>query len=186
MAKPKQPIRAPVKAAPAPIAPKQVLKPAPIPPPMTQTVRPTMHPQLQGAGLNALQQSGLGRNLQGAEAARLGLGISQPQMLPPNSTQGGQPNLGTQYQPPPSMQSQTTGFNQPSQPRAAPAAPPALGGSGPQGFGISALGGAKPMYKKGGVVKMAKGGKVSAPKVSLASKRGDGIAQRGKTKGRLV
>ena len=37
-------------------------------------------------------------------------------------------------------------------------------------------------YKKGGVVKkMAKGGKVSS-----ASSRGDGIAQRGKTKGRMI
>jgi hypothetical protein len=35
-------------------------------------------------------------------------------------------------------------------------------------------------YKKGGVVKKAK------PKVVKTSKRGDGIAQRGKTKGRLV
>lgn len=36
--------------------------------------------------------------------------------------------------------------------------------------------------KKGGIVKkMAKGGKVSS-----ASRRGDGIAQRGKTKGRMV
>lgn len=180
MAKPKQPIRAPVKAAPAPIAPKQVLKPAPIPPPMTQTVRPTMHPQLQGAGLNALQQSGLGRNLQGAEAARLGLGISQPQMLPPNSTQGGQPNLGTQYQPPPARQSQTTGFNQPSQPsRGGPINLASLRQSAAPFARAAAM-------AKGGIVKMAKGGKVSAPKVSLASKRGDGIAQRGKTKGRFV
>jgi hypothetical protein len=39
-------------------------------------------------------------------------------------------------------------------------------------------------YKKGGVVKkMAKGGTVN---VSSASRRGDGIAQRGKTKGRMV
>lgn len=35
--------------------------------------------------------------------------------------------------------------------------------------------------KKGGSVKMKAGGKVSS-----ASKRGDGIAQRGKTKGRMV
>jgi hypothetical protein len=39
-------------------------------------------------------------------------------------------------------------------------------------------------YKKGGIVKkMAKGGTVN---VSSASRRGDGIAQRGKTKGRMV
>jgi len=38
-----------------------------------------------------------------------------------------------------------------------------------------------PMYRKGGAVKAyAKGGMVSA------SRRGDGIAQRGKTKGRMV
>jgi len=48
---------------------------------------------------------------------------------------------------------------------------------------------AKP-YSKGGKVKTyAKGGKVSsapkASKVSSASSRGDGIAQRGKTKGRM-
>jgi hypothetical protein len=36
-------------------------------------------------------------------------------------------------------------------------------------------------YKKGGVVKMAKGGMTSS-----ASSRGDGIAQRGKTKGTMV
>ena len=36
--------------------------------------------------------------------------------------------------------------------------------------------------KKGGAVKMAKGGSVK----SSASRRGDGIAQRGKTKGRMV
>jgi hypothetical protein len=35
---------------------------------------------------------------------------------------------------------------------------------------------------KGGTVKMAKGGSVR----SSASRRGDGIAQRGKTKGRMV
>jgi hypothetical protein len=35
--------------------------------------------------------------------------------------------------------------------------------------------------KKGGAIKMASGGSVSS-----ASKRGDGIAQRGKTRGRLV
>lgn len=42
----------------------------------------------------------------------------------------------------------------------------------------------KPGMKKGGVVKkMAKGGAVSA---SSASKRGDGCAAKGKTKGRFV
>jgi glutamate 5-kinase len=40
-------------------------------------------------------------------------------------------------------------------------------------------------YKRGGAVKkMASGGMTS--KVSSASKRGDGIAQRGKTKGRYI
>lgn len=50
-----------------------------------------------------------------------------------------------------------------------------------------------PAFKKGGKVtakKYAKGGKVSsapkAAKASTASRRGDGIAQRGKTKGRMV
>ena len=45
-----------------------------------------------------------------------------------------------------------------------------------------------PMMKKGGAVKAAKMGavKVSKPKTSSASNRGDGIAQRGKTKGRMV
>jgi hypothetical protein len=38
-----------------------------------------------------------------------------------------------------------------------------------------------PEYKKGGQVKAK-----SKPKTSSASKRGDGIAQRGKTKGRFV
>ena len=41
--------------------------------------------------------------------------------------------------------------------------------------------GATPMRKGGKVKKMAKGGKVGS-----ASKRGDGCAQRGKTKGRMV
>ena len=42
---------------------------------------------------------------------------------------------------------------------------------------------ARGAMKKGGAVKMAKGGSV---KVSTASRRGDGIAQRGKTKGRMI
>jgi len=43
-------------------------------------------------------------------------------------------------------------------------------------------------YKKGGTVKAAKMGavKVAKPKAGSASSRGDGIAQRGKTKGRMV
>jgi hypothetical protein len=42
--------------------------------------------------------------------------------------------------------------------------------------------------KKGGSVKTyAKGGMVSSkPKASSASSRGDGVAQRGKTKGRFI
>jgi hypothetical protein len=39
-------------------------------------------------------------------------------------------------------------------------------------------------YKKGGAVKMAKGGAVKKKSVSSASKRADGIAIKGKTKGR--
>jgi hypothetical protein len=41
-------------------------------------------------------------------------------------------------------------------------------------------------YKKGGAVKMAKGGAVKKKSVSSASKRADGIAVKGKTKGRFV
>jgi hypothetical protein len=44
------------------------------------------------------------------------------------------------------------------------------------------------MFKKGGAVKASKMGsvKTAKPKMSSASSRGDGIAQRGKTKGRMV
>ena len=64
----------------------------------------------------------------------------------------------------------------------------AIGGGGaPRGFGpaINNFSGA---MKKGGKVKAyAKGGMVSGKsKASSASSRGDGIAQRGKTKGRFV
>jgi hypothetical protein len=64
----------------------------------------------------------------------------------------------------------------------------AIGGGGKSGgFGpaIQAFSGA---MKKGGKVKAyAKGGMVSGKsKASSASSRGDGIAQRGKTKGRFV
>jgi len=43
-------------------------------------------------------------------------------------------------------------------------------------------------FKKGGSVKASKMGAVkqSKPSMGSASKRGDGIAQRGKTKGRFV
>ena len=53
---------------------------------------------------------------------------------------------------------------------------PALGKMGGMGF------------KKGGSVKASKMGAVkqSKPSMGSASKRGDGIAQRGKTKGRIV
>jgi hypothetical protein len=64
----------------------------------------------------------------------------------------------------------------------------AIGGNNaPRGLGpaINNFSGA---MKKGGKVKAyAKGGMVSGkPKASSASSRGDGIAQRGKTKGRFV
>jgi hypothetical protein len=64
------------------------------------------------------------------------------------------------------------------------------GGTGAMGGGMGGMGGAPaapmaPQFKKGGSVKAyAKGGMVSKP--SSASSRGDGIAQRGKTKGRIV
>jgi hypothetical protein len=41
-------------------------------------------------------------------------------------------------------------------------------------------------YKRGGKVKAKASVKSSKPKVSSASRRGDGIAQRGKTRGRMV
>ena len=73
-----------------------------------------------------------------------------------------------------------------------------MGGMGapqmPPGGGLGVAGGmggapAPMVMKKGGAVKAkayAKGGTVSSkPKASSASSRGDGIAQRGKTKGRM-
>jgi hypothetical protein len=66
---------------------------------------------------------------------------------------------------------------------AAPAATPnPMLGANPAGA-VGATGFAKTM-RRGGAIKMASGGSVS--KVSTASRRGDGIAQRGKTKGRYV
>jgi hypothetical protein len=50
----------------------------------------------------------------------------------------------------------------------------------PVGGGMDGVGG---MKRGGKVKKMASGGMTS--KVSSASKRGDGIAQRGKTKGKM-
>jgi hypothetical protein len=41
-------------------------------------------------------------------------------------------------------------------------------------------------YKRGGKVKAKAPAKTSKPKISTASRRGDGIAQRGKTRGRMV
>jgi hypothetical protein len=68
--------------------------------------------------------------------------------------------------------------------------PPMGAGAGFGGGAPTSMGGAPaPMgMKKGGRVKAyAKGGAVSSkPKASSASSRGDGIAQRGKTKGRFV
>ena len=148
-----------------------------------------------------LQQSG-----QGFAQQRQQMEFQQYNPQPPNSTQGlggqqgaGLAALGTQYQP--QMQSQPAAPKPaaPAPAAPAPAAAPAWGGAAAapvQGQApqvIGALGGAK-MYKrggivrmaKGGIVKMAKGGKVSAPTVSVASRRGDGIAQRGKTRGKIV
>jgi len=51
------------------------------------------------------------------------------------------------------------------------------GAVGATGFGAKTM-------RRGGAIKMASGGSVS--KVSTASRRGDGIAQRGKTKGRYL
>ena len=74
--------------------------------------------------------------------------------------------------------------NAPPRPMSAP------GGGNPNLFGTSGTFNAPPMgggMKKGGSVraeKMASGGMTS--KAPAASKRGDGIAQRGKTKGRMV
>jgi hypothetical protein len=49
-------------------------------------------------------------------------------------------------------------------------------------------GGSVKKYKAGGSVKSSKMGsvKTASPKMSSASKRGDGIAQRGKTRGKMV
>lgn len=68
----------------------------------------------------------------------------------------------------------------------------AIGGGGGFGgvrkFGSDPRSLAHAVMKKGGKVKAhAKGGMVSGkPKASSASSRGDGIAQRGKTKGRFI
>jgi len=58
-------------------------------------------------------------------------------------------------------------------------------GMGLAGMRSIGLAGMRPIFgmKKGGKVKAAK---ASAPKASSASKRGDGIAIKGKTKGRFV
>ena len=135
-------------------------------------------PQMQqaGAGVPAFAQ-------QAAQGA-LGRGMAPPsQMLqssgptPPPMPQYGQgPGQGAN-QPPPM---------------------PQYGGPG-QGFGQPPNAAKVGMFKKGGAVKakaFAKGGSVKAtsmgsvkttkPKMGSASSRGDGIAQRGKTKGRMV
>ena len=63
--------------------------------------------------------------------------------------------------------------------------PMAPQGMAPQGMAPQAMAPAPQGMKKGGSVK-AKAKVKTKPKSSSASKRGDGIAQRGKTRGKMV
>ena len=97
---------------------------------------------------------------------------------------GGQ---GTQQQAMPPALGRTFGDRMAAQLAAQNSGVPQYGQGPGQGFGQPPNAAKVGMFKKGGAVKTAKMGavKVAKPKAGSASSRGDGIAQRGKTRGSL-
>jgi len=162
---------------------------------------PGMAPGTRGQGTpmppSQMQQAGAGIPAFAQQAARGALGKPPPQYGTQTQMPPGQ-GLGRGMAPP-SQMLQSSGPTPPPMPQYGqgpgqganqPPPMPQYGGPG-QGFGQPPNAAQVGMFKKGGAVKaraFAKGGsvKTTKPKMGSASSRGDGIAQRGKTKGRMV
>lgn len=141
----------------------------------------------QQAELNKQKQQ-VERNAQEQTAAKPVLGgiraandVTNPEVMKQQAAMVASGKTNTGYEPTGSQYSSLSGANKPStSPVAPPSGPQILTArQTPQGMAI----------KKGGMIKKNKStGKayISGGKVSSASKRGDGCAQRGKTKGRMV
>ena len=134
--------------------------------------------QRQQAQRNAQQQTAAKPVLGGIRAAN---DVTNPEVMKQQTAMAASGKTNTGYEPPGSQYSSLAGANKPGM---APVTPPSgpqilTARQTPQGMAI----------KKGGMIKKKKStGKayISGGKVSSASKRGDGCAQRGKTKGRMV